>query len=253
MSLDIWTRCAGPRRVAPLAATAWRVVEAQHKVSTRRLVDTLDEQAILEEIVEQAKPRPPAGAAFADLHTLLFTPFRYPPLPRGSRFGASHERGLWYGAEKVETSLAEKSYYQLLFAEGTRADLENLSCDWSAFPAAIATARGVDLTSSAFGKFHADISSPSSYAATHALGAHMRTAGVIAFGFGSARCPRRGKAFGLFEPAFAKRHPGPLQTWRCIVTADGCEVVPLNGNATLVFPRSAFLVGGAFPAPSLEG
>src|SRR5579872_1470893 len=115
MSQDIWTRCEGPSRVGPLATSAWRVVEAQHKVSTRRLVDTLAEQEILEQIVDEVKPPPPSGPEFKGLHYLLFTPFRHPPLLRGSRFGSPTERSLWYGASDVETSLAEKAYYQLLF------------------------------------------------------------------------------------------------------------------------------------------
>ena len=47
MLLDIWTQCGGPNRVAPIACKAWRVVEAQHKVMTRRLVDDLVEQTPL--------------------------------------------------------------------------------------------------------------------------------------------------------------------------------------------------------------
>ena len=75
MSLDIWMRCEGPSRVARLAVQAWRVVEAQHKVSTRKLVDTLDEQSILEDIVDEVKPPMPTGGAFDGLHYLLSTPF----------------------------------------------------------------------------------------------------------------------------------------------------------------------------------
>jgi hypothetical protein len=254
MSLDIWTQCEGPSRVSPLALTAWRVVEAQHQVSTRRLVDTLEEQAILEQIVDEVKPSPPSGDGFKGLHYLLSTPFRHPPLRHGSHFGSAAERSLWYGAGKVETSLAEKAYYQLLFVEGTKADLRNLSCDWSAFSADIATARGIDLTSGAFDGFRSVLASPTSYAATQPLGSAMRAAGVVAIVFASARCPQKGNAVGLFEPAFANPDPGELQTWRCVVTASGCEVFYLNGiRDPLVFMRAGFEVGGTFPAPSLAG
>lgn len=252
MSLDIWTRCEGPSRVSPLATAAWRVVEAQHRVSTRRLVDTLEEQALLEEIVDEAKPPRPAGKPFDRLHYLLLTPFRHPPLGRGTRFGSAAEQSLWYGALRVETSLAEKTYYQLLFLAGTKADLPNLSCDWTAFQADIQADRAVDLTAPALGPFQADISSPSSYAATHRLGADMRAAGVQAFLYMSARCPKRGTAIGLFEPAFATANPGPSQTWRCVVTPQGCEVVHLSGPEALVFRRSDFEVDGVLPAPSIS-
>jgi hypothetical protein len=252
MSLDIWMRCGGPSRVSPLAITAWRVVEAQHKVSTRRLVDTLEEQAILEQIVDEVKPRVPSEAEFHGLHYLLFTPFRHPPLLRGSRFGSAAERSLWYGAEKIETSLAEKAYYQLLFLQGTKAELKNLSCDWSAFSVNIVTPRGVDLTSTNFSEFRSELISPSTYAVTQRLGADLRAAGVVGFLFSSARCPKRGKAVGLFEPAFSSPNPGELQTWKCMVTPKGCEAVSLNGiSKPLVFARARFEIGGVFPAPSL--
>jgi hypothetical protein len=143
MSRDIWTRCAGPSRDAPIACRAWRVVEAQHKVMTRRLVDGLDEQILLEEIVDDVKPPRPPGAQFERLHFLLFTPFRHPPLKGGSRFGAPGQRGLWYGARLLETCLAEKAYYQILFAAGTTAQLKNLSCLWSAYQAEVKAKRAI--------------------------------------------------------------------------------------------------------------
>jgi hypothetical protein len=252
MSRDIWTRCEGPSRVSPLTVKAWRVVEAQHKVSTRRLVDTLEEQAILEEIVDAAKPLRPAGPEFEGLHYLLYTPFRHPPLRRGSRFGTPTERSIWYGAREVETSLAEKAYYQLLFADGTKADLNNLSCDWTAFPAGVETPFAVDLTAAAFAAFHDQISSPSSYSATQPLGRAMRAAGVVAFLFTSARCPDKGTAVGLFSPAFPDNNIRSFQTWKCVVTDVGCEVVYLNGSRPpLVFSKASFEVAGALPAPSI--
>ena len=256
MSLDIWTQCAGLRSVRPLETRAWRVVEAQHKVSTRPLVDSLEEQELLEEIIDEVKPPRPAGAAFANLHFLLYTPFRHPPLPHGSRFGKAADRGIWYGARLVETCLAEKAYYQLLFAAGTAARLENLTCIWSAFQAEVRAARGVDLTVEPFAEFEREISSPTSYTATHALGKSLRAADVEACLYVSARCPRRGKALALFEPAFGSRNPvGTPQTWRSTMTSTGCEVGPVNAAdpQVLVFPRAGFEVDGRLPAPGLGG
>ncbi len=54
MSSSIWTQCAGDSRLCSLQLDAWRVVESQHHVSTRKLVDTLDEQALLEELIDTA-------------------------------------------------------------------------------------------------------------------------------------------------------------------------------------------------------
>src|SRR5580765_7882915 len=150
MSSNIWTRCAGDSEIRSLRRSPWRAVEAQHQVSTRKLVDSLEEQALLEELIDRAKP---PHAVREGLHYLLFTPFRYPPLRHGSRFGTRHERGIWYGSRTQATAFAEKAYYLLLFLEGTAAELAPLETDVSIFQAAYETARGVDLTRPPFARY----------------------------------------------------------------------------------------------------
>ncbi|MGH8173103.1 MAG: hypothetical protein ACREPX_08140 [Rhodanobacteraceae bacterium] len=61
------------KAVRRISATPWRVVEAQHRASTMRLVDTLEEQRALEDLLEASKPPLPAEAE--SLHYLLATPF----------------------------------------------------------------------------------------------------------------------------------------------------------------------------------
>ncbi|HEY1229585.1 MAG TPA: RES domain-containing protein, partial [Ramlibacter sp.] len=55
-----------PRKWLAGAASAkrdlWRGVEAQHRVATMRLVDTLREQDLLEQLLEQSKPPLPPQA-----------------------------------------------------------------------------------------------------------------------------------------------------------------------------------------------
>jgi hypothetical protein len=92
------------------ALDLWRAVEAQHRVSTMVLVDTLDEQALLEHILDDSKPVLPS--AQRSLHYLLFTPFRYPPLPNGSRFRGPFDPGVFYGAEAIRTACAELGYWR---------------------------------------------------------------------------------------------------------------------------------------------
>jgi len=72
------------------------MVEAQHVTSTRKLVDSDEEQQILEKEIDHVKPTLPDDAEFRGIHYLLSTPFRYPPLSHGSRFGTRHERSLWH-------------------------------------------------------------------------------------------------------------------------------------------------------------
>jgi hypothetical protein len=255
MSRSIWTQCAAKFNFRALAFDAWRVVESQHVVSTRKLVDSDAEQELLEQLVDRVKPPAPTGDKFARLHYLLFTPFRHPPLRHGSRFGLQTEPGIWYGSKDIETAFAEVAYYRLLFLDGTSADIEPLIVELSAFTAAITSKRAADLTKSPFDKHAKQISSRSSYAASHALGREMRLAGVEAFLYASARAraDEHGVNVGLFVPAFAKKSPKKVETWIC--TADR-KKVELTEKGFLVgrvrrflFRRSQFEVHGALPAP----
>ena len=250
MPSSIWTRCAGRSSLRSLSGRAWRVVESQHLFATRKLVDSDEEQALLEELIEDVKP--PTGAP-AGLHYLLFTPFRYPPLRHGSRFGTRAELGIWYGSRTRATAFAEKAYYLLLFLEGTSAELTPLETDVSIFQAAYEARRGVDLTRGAFARYGALISSPSDYAASQALGREMRADGVEAFVYTSARDPGHGANVGLFVPeALSSRRPSVPESWRCLITRDGVEVTKEDvfRSASFAFERRLFEVDGRLPAPA---
>ena len=221
MSSAIWTQCAGDSERRPLRLMPWRVVEAQHEVSTRKLVDSAEEQVLLETLIEGVKP-PVAGSARQ--HYLLTTPFRYPPLRHGSRFGTRVERGIWYGSESLHTALIEVAYYRLLFLAGTRAPLTPLSASLTAFTVRARSAHGIDLMAPPFAAHRGAIASPVSYAESQPLGAAMRVAGVELFRFPSARDPEGGVNVGAFTPAvFGRAEPQQLQRWHSVATADAVE------------------------------
>jgi hypothetical protein len=255
MSSSIWTRCAGDSELRPLRLSPWRAVEAQHLVSTRKLVDTRAEQELLEQLIDRVKPPAAPGAAGAPKrHYLLTTPFRYPPLPHGSRFGTRGERGIWYGAESRATLFAEVAYYRMVFLEGTRADLGAVSTQVDAFRVTARSARGIDLTAAPFAKHAKTIASPTSYAESQALGRAMRDAGVELFRYPSARDPGRGTNVGAFTPGvFGKAKPRDLETWHCLATRELVELTKRDyvERAFLSFPRSTFLVEGRLPAPAI--
>ena len=250
MSSTIWTQSAGSSEIRPLSLEAWRVVEAQHLIATRKLVDSDAEQTLLEELLEAQKPPAPD----TQLHYLLFTPFRYPPLARGSRFGGRWERGLWYGSETQRSAFADVAYYRLLFLEGTRADLGLVQADLTAFRAAVKTKRGIDLTRAPFDRWRDTLVSKTSYAATQPLGAAMRASEVEAFRYRSARDIEGGINIGVFTPrAFAARRPRDLQTWHASATRDSVEISRRDyfvreGHR---FPREQFLVRGTLPRPAV--
>lgn len=251
MSRSIWTQCAGASRIRPLRLTAWRAVEAQHQVSTRKLVDSLEEQAVLEQLIEAAKPPRTVGRG---QHVLLATPFRYPPLPHGSRFGTRRERGLWYGAEDRRPLLAEVAYYRLVFLEGTRADLDPLTSWHTAFTIHVGTDRGIDLEAPPFERNRARIASPVEYADAQALGSAMRAAGVEAFRYPSARDVLGGVNVGIFAPeAFGSAKPRGFETWHCTASRRRIEIVRRDffDAVSFVFPREDFLVDGRLPSPAV--
>jgi hypothetical protein len=220
-------------------------------VSTRKLVDTADEQALLEELIDRAKPPDATGGK---THYLLFTPFRYPPLRYGSRFGTRHERGIWYGSETLAAAFAEVAYYRLVFLEGTKADLGAVTTQLTAFTVSARSARGVDLVSPPFDKHRRSIASPVKYAESQALGSAMREAGVELFRYPSARDPERGVNVGAVTPGvFGKAKPRDLETWHCTATREAVELAKRDyfGRATHAFERESFLVGGKLPAPAV--
>jgi hypothetical protein len=250
MSSSIWTRCAGDSEIRALLLAPWRAVEAQHQLSTRKLVDTREEQELLETLIDRVKP--PAIATPATQHYLLTTPFRYPPLRHGSRFGSRWERGIWYGAETRETMFAEVAYYRMVFLAGTSADLGTITTQLTTFRTNARTTRGVDLVGKPFAAHRASIASPSSYGETQALGGAMRAAGVELIRYPSARDASGGVNVAAFTPkVFGRSKPREQETWHCLATREVVELARHHSRDAFSFPRSQFLVDGTLPAPAL--
>jgi len=200
------------------AADLWRAVEAQHIVSTLRLVDTLDEQRVLEDILESTKPAVPAAAAKLDY--LLFTPFRYPS-PVASRFRALGDPGVFYGAESVRTACAELGYWRWRFLTDS-AGLTTLGpAQQTLFQASVKT-RAVDLERKPYARDAKLWRDPHDYAACQALARTARAAGIGLIRYASVRDPQPGRCGAVLRPdAFSSRRPtAPTQTWQLTVTQD---------------------------------
>jgi hypothetical protein len=251
MSSNIWTRCAGDSEIRSLRLTPWRVVEAQHQLSTRKLVDSADEQMLLEDLIERSKPPMTASGR---LHYLLSTPFRYPPLRHGSRFGARFERGIWYGSETLRTAFAEVAYYRFLFLEGTKAELGAVTTQLTAFTVPARSDRGVDLTVPPFVSYRKAIASPTSYGQSQSLGTAMRGAGVEMLRYPSARDVQGGINVAAIVPTvFGTAKPRGLETWHCVATSSRVEVAKRDYfvRGSFAFERREFLVNGRLPSPAL--
>ncbi|MBY0545537.1 MAG: RES family NAD+ phosphorylase [Gammaproteobacteria bacterium] len=226
--MNIWPACDAANHVTPLKCQAWRVVENQLESTTRPLVDSETEHELLEQIIENAKPL--QLSTEENYHYLLKTPFRYPPLKYGSRFGTENQRGIWYGSMRVKTALSEVGYYRVRFMQESEAKIDFLQVVLTAFSVDINTSSGLDLTKTPFLQYKDKISSPTHYDESQNLGKVMRQKGVHAFYYFSARDSEKGVNIGVFLPeAFAKMEPNSnQQTWQCFCTSEKVEFSSSN-------------------------
>ena len=147
----IWTACHGERFIQAIAGRLYRLVESQEQIATMGYVDTLEEQAILENLLEEAKPSYPDGID-TQYDYLLTTPFRYPPLQYGSRFGRVYEPSLFYAGCQVETTLAESAFYRFVFISSITGVEEGnkMRTEHTLFCVDYQTQRGIQLQSAPF-------------------------------------------------------------------------------------------------------
>jgi len=251
---ELWAACAPDLEFTPLRERFYRVVESQEQVATNSLVEDLEEQALLEIMLEETKPRLPPGAEH--LHYLLATPFRYPPLRHGSRFGARHDPSLFYGALEKRTAFAETAYYRQVFWHGMSvAPGGKLVTQHTLFEASCDAPRGLRLEQRPCARFSAQLSNPADYSASQALGSAMREAGTGAFTYLSARDIGGGLNIALFEPeALSSRKPGNPQSWLCETDANAVSFscrYSLSGERYFHYPLEQFLVDGKLPHPAV--
>ncbi len=232
MSCTTWTPHALSSEAAAWRGRVWRMVEQQHVAATMKLVDDRDEQDLLEQLLDAAKPALPAAAAH--LHYLLATPLRYPPRHGGSRFRGATDPGVFYGAQTLRTAAAELGYWRWRFLLDAVA-LERLGpVAHTAFRVEIAT-RAVDLRAPPFDVDAALWQHPSDYAPTQQLARVAREAGVGAIVYRSVRDPQPAWCLALLDAAgFASPRPEPQrQTWYLAVTRD--EIVWRRDGASMHF------------------
>lgn len=240
------------RHVATYEQEIFRLVEGQHYISTRPLVDSDQEHDILEGILDTSKPPAPTENARGTLYYLLYTPFRYPPLRSGGRFHTRVEQSIFYGSEELKTAMAEVAYGRFLFMQHSHAEFVPMQVPYTHFMAKVKSQKALLLTSAPFSK-HCDVlSHPSSYAASQALGTRMRQTDIELFTFYSARHPA-GVNVGLFSvEAFEQNQPLKDKDghWSLYISADTVEFkrphLTDNAKESHVFHHAYFCVDGKF-------
>ena len=241
MSSPIWTPAALRSEARPAEGSGWRLVEAQHRVSTMKLVDTLEEQALLEEEIERTKP--PVPPECAGLHYLLATPFRYGRYPGNSRFRREgYSPGVFYASEIAETAVAETVFYRLLFfAESPDTPWPRNPLEFTAFEVAYATEKAIDLTAAPFSADAERWTHPNDYAACLDLAdaAHEAELGIIRYR--SVRDPQGRANLAILRcTVFTAAKPAAYDTWRIALSDKGATALCDRSERRLGFSLADF-------------
>jgi len=237
VSFNTWTPLAVSSEARDWQSSVWRMVEAQHIASTMKIVDSQDEQDLLETLLESSKPIPPALAVGLDY--LLSTPFRYDPLRGGSRFRSNTDPGVFYGAESVRTAGAELGYWRWKFLKDA-IDLEKIEpVAHTAFRSDVRTLVA-DLRKPPFSADAKAWLHPTDYSATQAFARVTRETNIGGIVYQSVRDPHPAWCIALLTPqAFSKPRPHQaMQTWWLAVHQD--EVIWRRNREFLTFPVSGW-------------
>lgn len=241
MSSPIWTPDALRSEARSIEAPAWRLVEAQHRVSTLKLVDGLGEQDLLESILDETKPPVPPECNHLDY--LLSTPFRYRPYPHGSRFRrAGITPGVWYGAEQPETAAAEMAFYRFLFyAESPQTPFPDDAAEYTAFSVDLATHAALDMTTGGLVADAARWLHLADYEPCQSLAETAREIGSEVIRYASVRDPAQGANFAVLTcRAFHSAAPVERQTWRIRINRTGAQAVREHPRLGIEFPPDSF-------------
>jgi len=236
------------------AGEIFRLVEGQHFIATRKLVDSDDEQRILEDILDASKPSAPVSNKRGELHYLLYTPFRYPPLKAGGRFHTRFEQSIFYGSQDLKTAMAEVAYGRFLFMSHSDAQFAPMQVPYTHFVVRVKSTQSLLLQNLPFTQHREAISQPSSYNASQTLGSAMRECGTQIFTYLSAR-QNGGVNVGLFSvEAFAQNKPvsGKDGHWEVFITSNSVEYhrarATDNHKEAHVFTLNTFCNDGKFVA-----
>lgn len=236
MSLPTWTPNELKSKARPWEGSAWRLVEAQNIISTRKLVESVHQQNILDEILDESKPKVPEPCQHLDF--LLFTPFRYTPYPHGSRFrSAGMTEGVFYAAQEYETAVAETAYYRMKFYQDSPGlNAPENAPEYTSFQVKVNTSFALDLTVDPFVQYEEFWTRDSDYAPCQALAETAREAGVEVILSRSVRDPHGRKNVNVLScAAFAKPKPIQLQTWRIFANSTSATAYCQSPKKVLEF------------------
>lgn len=196
-----------------------------------KLVDTLTEQALLEDVIEASKPLVPPDCRH--LHYLLSTPFRYATqYPSDSRFRrAGQSPGVFYASRTSATAIAEMAFHRLqFFADSPATPWPTNAAEYTVFASDIRTRASIDLTKPPFDRDARRWIHPTDYSACQQIADVAREAGVDVIEYASTRDARGLNLAVLTCRSFASPAPVDQQTWRL-------DIGPVGARAVCAFPE----------------
>lgn len=226
MTDAVWSTSWFETGVTNMAMLTWRGVEAQHVVSTMRLVDTAQEQDVLEQLLERSKPPLPVMTTLK--HFLLSTPFRYRPQHQ-SRFRRAGSLGVWYGAEKLFAACAEVAYWRHRFVMDSVPLMQTELLTEHTFFQAEVKGSAVDLMSPPWVKARAAWTHGGNYDETQALADAVKEQGIQWICYESVRATGNRCAAVLDVEALEMvSKSAPQQTWHCKATRERVTMIHEN-------------------------
>ncbi|MCG6200783.1 RES family NAD+ phosphorylase [Psychromonas antarctica] len=225
-----------------------RIVETQEYAATTSLVDDLDEQSLLEDLLDDVKPNYREGTK--SLHYLLSTPFRYPPLKYGSRFGDVTMPSYFYASDDVDTALSECAFYRFVFLDDMSVPYNKaIKSEHMSFSVKIDALATADLTKVKSKDILKLLTSPVNYLFTQQLGKYLtQEVGATALRFYSARAKtNKGINIAISKPeVIVSEKPVNNVNWICHTTT---ERISFNAheNTPISFNIGYFLIDGVLP------
>ncbi|MFQ6539397.1 MULTISPECIES: RES family NAD+ phosphorylase [Aphanothece] len=236
--------------IARLDGVVMRLVEQQGAQATRRIADSLEEQAWLEDFLETSKPDLPDAEECPVRHRLLLTPFRYPKR-YGSRFSRPWERGLFYGSRSRLGCLLEGAFYELVFQAGPERPFpRSAAMRKTLFHVNVRTERGLQLQQQHSKALQRCLRDPVDTRFAQATGQRMREAGLEAFEYHSARSIDDVVQFGAISCCVFQSTPFDQEDVQVESHTSDVALRCLDDNSVWHFQRRQFEVNGVFPEPS---
>ena len=219
------------------SSTLWRGVEAQHVIATMRLVDSLEEQRMLEDLLEASKPPLPPEAR--GRHFLVFTPFRYrSPIP--SRFRRASDRGVWYGAEELKTACGEVAYWKWRFLMDSDALADQALHTEHTFFEARVRGRCADLTTSPWKSAARAWRHKTDYSACQDLADEARARELAWIRYAAVRVPDGIGGAVLRADSLSLTEAFEQQTWACKTSRDGAYLQRAGGGERYEFSAAVW-------------